>query len=66
MKTKEKITIKRKVSTHLNVEDFVYINGSLWFSQPNLNSINRFGNKYFKCSNGLVLAVDLWEWAEKD
>lgn len=66
MKTKEKITIKRKVSTHLNVEDFVYINGSLWFSQPNLNSINRKGSSKFKCRNGKILEVDLWEWAEKD
>ena len=60
------ITIKRKVSTHLNVEDFVYINGSLWFSQPNLNSINRKGANKFKCRNGKILEVDSWEWAEKD
>ena len=60
------ITIKRKVSTHLNVEDFVYINGSLWFSQPNLNSINRKGSSKFKCRNGKILVVDLWEWAEKE
>ena len=35
------------------------------FEQSNLNSRNRFGNKNFKCSNGSMLVVDLWEWAKK-
>ena len=60
------ITIIRKVNTHLNVEDYVYVNGSLWFSQPNLNSINRKGSSTFKCRNGKVLKVDSWKWAEKE
>mgnify|MGYP003518500842 CR=1 FL=1 len=60
------ITIKRKVNNHLNVIDKVYQNNKLQFEQSNLNSRNRFGNKHFKCSNGSMLVVDLWEWAEKD
>ena len=58
------ITIKRKVNNHLNVIDKVYKNKRLQFEQSNLNSRNRYGSKQFKCSNGLVLAVDLWEWAK--
>ena len=60
------ITIKRKVNNHLNIIDTVYKNKKLQFEQSNLNSRNRFGNKNFKCSNGAVLTVDLWEWAEKE
>ena len=62
MKTKEKITVKRKVNNHLNVIDKVYKNKKLQFEQSNLNSRNRYGSKQLKCSNGLVLVVDLWEW----
>ena len=60
------ITIKRKIYSHLNVIDTVYKNKRLQFEQSNLNTRNRFGNKYFKCRNGKILEVDLWEWAEKD
>lgn len=60
------ITIKRKVNNHLNVIDKVYKNKRLQFEQSNLNSRNRFGNKHFKCRNGKILEVDLWEWVEKD
>ena len=56
------ITVKRKIYSHLNIIDTVYKNKKLQFEQSNLNSRNRFGNKHFKCSNGLVLVVDLWEW----
>ena len=58
------ITIKRKIHNHLNVIDKVYKNKKLQFEQSNLNSRNRYGSKQFKCSNGLVLAVDLWEWVK--
>ena len=60
------VTIKRKVNNHLNVIDKVYKDNNLQFEQSNLNSRNRFGNKNFKCSNGAVLEVDLWEWAKKE
>ena len=60
------ITIIRKVNNHLNVIDKVYKDNKLQFEQSNLNSRNRYGTKNFKCSNGSVLAVDLWEWAEKE
>lgn len=60
------ITIKRKVYSHLNIIDTVYKNKKLQFEQSNLNSRNRYGSKQFKCSNGAVLTVDLWEWAEKE
>ena len=60
------IRIKRKIYSHLNVIDTVYKDNNLQFEQSNLNSRNRFGNKQFKCKNGSMLAVDLWEWAEKE
>ena len=60
------IRIKRKIYSHLNVIDTVYKDNNLQFEQSNLNSRNRFGNKNFKCSNGSMLVVDLWEWAEKE
>ena len=60
------IRIKRKIYSHLNVIDTVYKDNNLQFEQSNLNSRNRFGNKQFKCKNGLMLVVDLWEWAEKE
>lgn len=60
------IRIKRKIYSHLNVIDTVYQDNKLQFEQSNLNSRNRFGNKNFKCKNGSTLAVDLWEWAEKE
>lgn len=60
------ITIIRKVNNHLNVIDKVYKDSKLQFEQSNLNSKNRYGTKNFKCSNGAVLAVDLWEWAQKE
>lgn len=60
------ITIIRKVNNHLNVIDKVYKDSKLQFEQSNLNSRNRYGTKNFKCNNGSILAVDLWEWAEKE
>ena len=60
------IRIKRKIYSHLNVIDTVYQDNKLQFEQSNLNSRNRFGNKNFKCKNGSMLVVDLWEWAEKE
>ena len=60
------IRIKRKIYSHLNVIDTVYKDNNLQFEQSNLNSKNRFGNKQFKCKNGSMLVVDLWEWAEKE
>ena len=60
------IRIKRKIYSHLNVIDTVYQDNILQFEQSNLNSRNRFGNKQFKCKNGSMLVVDLWEWAEKE
>lgn len=60
------IRIKRKIYSHLNVIDTVYKDNNLQFEQSNLNSRNRFGNKQFKCKNGSMLVVDLWEWAEKE
>ena len=60
------IRIKRKIYSHLNVIDTVYQDNKLQFEQSNLNSRNRFGNKQFKCKNGSMLVVDLWEWAEKE
>ena len=60
------ITIKRKIHNHLNVIDKVYKDNILQFEQSNLSSKNRFKAKEFKCNNGKILEVDLWEWAEKD
>ena len=60
------IRIKRKIYSHLNVIDTVYQDNKLQFEQSNLNSRNRIGNKQFKCKNGSMLVVDLWEWAEKE
>jgi hypothetical protein len=60
------ITIKRKIHNHLNVIDKVYKDNILQFEQSNLSSKNRFKAKEFKCNNGSMLVVDLWEWAEKD
>ena len=60
------ITVKRKIYSHLNVIDTVYKDNNLQFEQSNLNSRNRYCSKQFRCSNGLVLAVDFWEWAEKE
>ena len=60
------IRIKRKIYSHLNVIDTVYKDNNLQFEQSNLNSRNRFGNKQFKCKNGSMLVVDLWEWVEKE
>ena len=43
----------------------VYRNWKSAYSQQTiLKDCNRYGSKQFKCSNGLVLAVDLWEWAK--
>ena len=60
------IIIKRKIYSHLNVIDKVYKNKKLQFEQSNLSSKNRFKAKEFKCNNGSMLVVDLWEWAEKE
>lgn len=60
------IKVIRTIHSHLHIIDSIYYNDKLQFEQSNFNRQNRFKTSLYKCNNGKVLTVDVWERGEKE